>query len=136
MAAVTSIDGDEATAGTEGESKRMEAFRVTLNNPDGTSAVTYRANVQDKGWLDWQNSGEIAGTEGQSLRVEALEIKLTGELAEKYDVVYRAHCEGIGWTDWVKNGETAGTQGQNKRVEAIQIKLVIKLQPGTNKPNR
>ena len=136
MAAVTSIDGDEATAGTEGEGKRMEAFRVTLNNPDGTSAVTYRANAQDKGWLDWQNSGGIAGTEGQSLRVEALEIKLTGELAEKYDVVYRAHCEGIGWTDWVKNGETAGTQGQNKRVEAIQIKLVIKLQPGTNKPNR
>ena len=114
----------------------MEAFRVLLNNPDGTSAVTYRANVQGNEWLEWQNSGGIAGTEGQSLRVEALEIKLTGELAKKYDVVYRAHCEGIGWTDWVKNGETAGTQGQNKRVEAIQIKLVIKLQPGTNKPNR
>jgi uncharacterized protein YjdB len=104
----------------------MEAVKIFLNNSDGSSAVQYRAHVEDQGWQNWHNSGEVAGTEGQGLRLEALEIKLTGEYANKYDVVYRVYCESYGWTDWVKNGQTAGTTGQGKRAEAVEIKLVPK----------
>ena len=55
--------------------------------------------------------------------MEAIEIRLTGELAEQYDVVYRAHVQNIGWQDWVSNGEKAGTSGQSLRVESVQIRL-------------
>ena len=115
---------DSATAGTTGQSLRMEGVIINLNDKNGNSMISYRAHVQDDGWQDWHNSGELAGTVGQSKRLEALEIKLNAEYAEKYDIVYRVHMEGIGWGDWVKNGETAGTTGESRRVEAVEIKLV------------
>ena len=76
--------------------------------------------------MDWVKNGETAGTVGKALRMEAIEIKLSGELAKKYDVYYRGHVQNIGWMDWVKNGETAGTVGKALRVEAIEIELVKK----------
>ena len=58
--------------------------------------------------------------------MEAIEIKLAGELANKYDVYYRAHVANIGWQDWVKNGALTGTTGQSRQMEAIEIELVTK----------
>jgi len=39
-------------------------------------ALMYQAHVQDVGWQDWVNEGEVAGTTGQSKRLEAIRIKL------------------------------------------------------------
>lgn len=113
-----------ATAGTTGQSKRMEAIQVDLSGVSG--GVTYRAHVADLGWLNWVTNRQTAGTTGQSRRMEAVQIKLTGDAANYYDIVYRAHVANLGWLDWVKNGQTAGTTGQSRRIEAIQIKLVSK----------
>jgi len=74
-------------------------------------------------------SGEIAGTTGKSMRLEAIKIKLSDEVAEKYDIKYRAHVQTIGWQDWVKNGEIAGTTGKSLRLEALEIKIVEKSDP-------
>ena len=68
----------------------------------------------------------MSGTEGQSKRLEAIQIKLTEELAEKYDVYYRVHVQTYGWLDWAKNGATTGSMNYSKRIEAIQIVLVKK----------
>ena len=70
--------------------------------------------------------GKQAGTTGRALSVEAMKIKLTGELAEHYDIYYRAHVSNIGWQNWVKNDEIAGTTGKSLPIEAVQIKLVEK----------
>ena len=115
-----------ATAGTTGQSKRMEAVKVNLLNDNGKSAVEYRAHVAANGWLAWKNSGEIAGTTGQGRRMEAIEIKLAGDLANYYDIYYRMHVAEIGWLGWAKNGETAGTTGGGRQAEAIEVKLVCK----------
>ena len=72
------------------------------------------------------SDGVVSGTTGQAKRLEAIEIKLTGELAEKYDVYYRVHAQTFGWLNWAKNGQTAGTVGYAKRLEGIQIVLVPK----------
>ena len=66
--------------------------------------------------------------------MEAVRLKLTGELAEHYDIYYRVHSQSYGWLGWAKNGEIAGTAGLAKRMEAIQIKLVEKggKAPGTS----
>ncbi len=110
-------------AGTVGESRRLEAIRISL---DDGSGIEYSAHVQDEGWQNWKHDGQIAGTIDQGLRMEAIKIKLTGSYANLYDVQYRVHVEKEGWQGWVKNGAVAGTTGKGLRLEAIQIKLVSK----------
>lgn len=128
---VVSKGSDSQTAGTTGRGLRLEAFKIYLENNNGSSAVQYRAHVAKEGWQKWHSSGEIAGTAGESRAVEAVEIKLTGGFEKLFDVVYRVHAKDIGWTEWTKNGKTAGTTGQSRRIEAIEIKLIpnIKLLP-------
>jgi hypothetical protein len=125
-----------AMAGTEGEAKRLEAIQIMLvakggqapaeagsvdgADPSVKSGVSYRANVEGFGWMGWVQDGAVAGTEGQSLQMEAVELKLSSNLAKRYDLYYRVHVQDIGWIRWVKNGTTAGTTGQGKRMEAIE----------------
>jgi uncharacterized protein YjdB len=107
---------DGQTAGTTGQSKRLEALTVKLEN---TSAeLEMEGHVQRIGWTNLRTDGEVIGTIGESLRLEAVKIKAKG-----LDIQYRVHVEKDGWTAWKKNGAVAGTTGQSKRIEAIQIKI-------------
>ena len=111
-------------SGTSGQSLRLEAMRISVDDADG--GIEYRTHVQNYGWMDWVSDGDLSGTSGQSLRLEAIQIRLTGAIASQYDVYYRVHAQNIGWMGWAKNGESAGTAGYSYRLEAIQIKLVPK----------
>ena len=114
---------DGEMAGTEGQSKRLEAIKITLKDLKDVK-VKYQTHIQDIGWQDWKYDGTLAGTEGQSKRLEAIRIEL--EENDKYSVMYRVHIQDIGWQEWRYDGETAGTEGKSKRLEAIQIKIVEK----------
>lgn len=114
-------------AGTTGESKRAEAINMKLVTDDLSGGIQYRGHVQGIGWQSWVSSG-IIGTTGQSRRLEALEIKLTGEIAEIYDVYYRGHVQEKGWLAWTKNGGTIGSTGASKRLEAIEVRIIPKTQ--------
>lgn len=118
------MDGQQA--GTVGEAKRLEAFRLQLRNQSEEGGIQYQAYCQTYGWLDWVQDGAVAGTTGEAKRMEAVRIKLTGKMADKYDVYYRVHSQTYGWLDWAKNGEMAGTSDFAKRMEAIEIRLVEK----------
>ena len=90
-------------------------------------SISYKVHRQDFDWEeDWKKDGQTSGTEGQCKRLEAIQIKLTGEVAENYDVYYSVHAENFGWLGWAKNGEEAGTAGYGYRLEAIRIQLVTK----------
>lgn len=115
-----------STSGTTGKSYRVEAIKIETSDSLYSGGISYSAHVQSVGWQDWVSDGSIAGTTNQSLRMEAIKIKLTGELAEQYDVYYRVHVQTLGWMDWACNGEAAGTSNFRKRIEAIQIVLVEK----------
>lgn len=138
---------DGENAGTTGQGKRLEAMAISLNlngvtAKDGTAmtgGLQYRVHAQSFGWMDWVdadtngasaqsliNRHAYAGTTGQGKRLEAIQIKLSGKVAEEYEVFYRVHMQTYGWSSWTRNGQTAGTTGQGKRLEAIQIKLVEK----------
>lgn len=104
----------------------MEAITIALNNPPYDGNIQYRAHVQDEGWQNWRVNGTSAGTSGEARRLEAIEIKLTGEMANKYDVYYRVHCQDYGWLGWAKSGASAGSEGMSKRLEAIEIVFVEK----------
>ena len=101
------------TAGTIGQSKRMEAIII-----DGDAKFTYQVHCQGKGDMPPVTNGQIAGTTGQGLRMEAINIECDKPIN------YRVHVQGIGWMPWVSNGVWTGTRGQSRRMEAIEIKLV------------
>ena len=112
--------------GTSGQAKRLESIKIWVKS-ELSGSVEYETHVQTYGWsIGTKKDSEECGTTGEAKRLEAIKIRLTGQLAEVYDVVYRVHRQTYGWTDWVKNGTECGTTGQAKRLEAIQIKLVRK----------
>jgi uncharacterized protein YjdB/GH25 family lysozyme M1 (1,4-beta-N-acetylmuramidase) len=113
-----------ATSGTSGKSKRLEAINIKLDHLTG--GIEYQTHVQDIGWMDWVADGALSGTSGQSKRLEAIAIRLTGQVADQYDVYYRVHAQNFGWLDWAMDGQSAGTAGYSYRLEAIQIVLVPK----------
>ncbi|MBE5936139.1 MAG: Ig domain-containing protein [Lachnospiraceae bacterium] len=116
---------DGATAGTTGESKRMEAVKIKLTG-DMAGDVVYSTYVKDMGWTGEVKNSETSGVEGQSKQIEAIKIRLEGDVANSYDITYRAHIKNGGWQQWVSNGAVAGSETFGLRIEAIEIKLVEK----------
>lgn len=89
--------------------------------------LSYRAYVQDKGWMDWVtpqgDETALAGTTSESKRLEALSIFLT-DIHNKAMLSFRSYVQDKGWMDWVdSDGSQTGTTEQGKRMEAIEIKL-------------
>lgn len=117
---------DGEISGTSGQSLRLEAIKISLANLTHTGSIEYATHIQDIGWQNWKANGDLSGTTGQNKRLEAIKIRLTGEIADYYDVYYRVHAQEFGWLDWAKNGQEAGTAGYSYRLEAIQIQLVEK----------
>ena len=113
-------------AGTVGDSKRLEAIKINLEDAPYSGNIEYRTHVQTYGWQGWVKNGALSGTSGQAKRLEAIQIRLTGEIAKHYDVYYRIQVQSFGWLGWAKNGEYSGSAGYAKRLEAIQIVLVEK----------
>lgn len=96
---------------------RWNDFKSRLVGQAKVSELQYKAHIQDIGWTDWINVGEVAGTLGEGKRVEAIILQGNNGL----DLSYRVHIQDIGWTGWVSNGQVCGTTGQSKRIEAIEI---------------
>ena len=118
---------DGSTAGTTGQSKAVEDLKVSILNPVEDGSVQIDAHVSGIGWQGWDTpSASEGGTTGQGRAVEAVRLRLTGSLAQDYDVYYRVHASNIGWMAWAKDGEEAGTTGFGRSVEAVQIRLVKK----------
>jgi hypothetical protein len=104
------------TAGTTGQSLRLEALTIRLENTN--AQLEMEGHVENKGWTNVRTNGEVFGTIGEGLRLEAIKIN-----SDQLTVLYRVHVQDIGWTEWKKNGEVAGTTGQALRIEAVEIKL-------------
>ena len=124
---------DGAMSGTSGRSLRLEGIKIALENQPYSGDIEYTTHVQYYGWQNYVKNDEMAGTSGESLRLEAIKIRLTGEMANHYDVYYRVHAQNVGWMNWAKNGEPSGTAGYSFRLEGIEIVIVKK---GENPPQR
>lgn len=113
--------------------KFVTAFRATLNGqPYGmTGTVTYCANLSGTGWLGWVEDGNESGKSDGSQPLEAIAMKLTGQLAEQYDILYSV-LQDNKWTDWVKNGEEAGAYGVGLPIQGIRISVAKRLADGNS----
>ena len=114
------------TSGTVGASRLLEGMKITIGSSDYQGNIVYNAYMQGKGWTGEKSNMAEAGMPGSGKRMEAIQIKLTGALAEHYDIYYRAHCQSFGWLGWARNGETAGSIDYARRMEAMEIRLVKK----------
>lgn len=125
------------TSAAEGNSKRIEAIKINLQDTPYSGDIIYSAHVQNYGWLDNVSNGQLSGSVGQGLQMETIKIDLSGEIADYFDVYYRIHAQDLGWLGWANNGMKSGSEGLSKRLDAIEIVLVVKGQnaPGsTDKP--
>ena len=113
-------------SGTAHQSRRLEAITIILRNVQQPGGIEYATHVQDYGWQNFVSNGAMSGTSHESKRLEAIKIRLTGQIANIYDIYYRVHAQSFGWMDWAKNGEPAGTAHYSYRLEAIQIMMVKK----------
>jgi uncharacterized protein YjdB len=112
--------------GTTGQSRRLEAVRLTVPGLPVGGGVSYEVHAQDRGWMPAAADGALAGTEGQSKRLEAVRISLTGDAAKEgnFSVWYRVHSQDYGWLGWAHDGAEAGTSGLSKRAEAIDVQVL------------
>lgn len=114
-------------AGTTGQNKRLEAFTVKLELPEGVDLhVMCRAHVQNKGWLEPVYDGEVCGTVGEGLALQAIQLQLSGADADKYEIWSQTHVQNKGWMNWMFGGELSGTVGFDLQAEAIRILVFAK----------
>lgn len=103
----------------------LTAIRATLRDQpeDMTGTVEYSVNLSGSGWLDWCRNAEEAGASDGEMALEAIRLRLTGDLAEYYEVFYSV-LQDNAWTDWVKNGEEAGVSGAGLHVDGVRMSVV------------
>ena len=111
-----------AGAGKVSKTARIQALRMKLDAGAYGGHVQYRIRLAGGEWLPWKTDG---ASTGEYNSIEAIQIKLTGSISKKYDIVYRTYVNGVGWQSRVSNGTTAGTS-EGRRIKAVQIKVVSK----------
>lgn len=106
-------------AGTEGESKRLEALKIAADFP-----IKVEAQIQDDGWINYGyiNRDTLIGTEHQSKAIECLCIDTGSEAIE-----FRVHIAGYGWSNWTRcDGKcTLGSVGKHIALEAVQFRRIV-----------
>ena len=75
-------------AGTTGQNKKIEAFRIKLNNVDDKYSIEYNAFVEGIGWQGWAYDGEISGTTGQNKKIESIRIRIVDKITETRAKMY------------------------------------------------
>jgi hypothetical protein len=117
------------TSGTPVAGKKVDSVRLALADEEFTGGIETRARVKDRGWTSWVPDGQQAGTPGQGVPIVAYQTRLTGVMAEHYNLYYRAYVDRWGWLGWASNGQTSGTFSYGLPVEAVQVMLVPKGDP-------
>lgn len=113
----------------------ITAIQATLENqPAGMSGtIAYQVNLSGYGWKDWKENFAEAGDSAGTQPLEAVKLKLTGQLAEQYDLYYSVYQNGS-WTEQVMNGETAGVEAKGLRVDGLRAAIVRKGAPAPEPP--
>ena len=116
------------TSGSASVSASIGTVSVSAGSSTLDGSICFKVRTTHNGKSSkvsgWKSSGSAAG--GKNKSIEMIQIKLTGDLADYYDVYYRVYVGRYGWLDWAGNGEKAGAKYQGFSIGAVQIKLVPK----------
>ena len=114
-----------------GQGSNITNVTMTLDNPEGISALSYRTYVNvtydNKGlYLPYLLNGLPSGGTEDSTYVEAVAIELTGDMAKTYDVWYSMTVSGYGQLGWAKNGELAGAMDIREHIISMDVRILPK----------
>ena len=120
------------------------ALRFTLQNPpEGLSGeVRYQVKIVGTDWLEECGDNGQAGTVEADAAIIGLKIRLTGNLAGRYDVHYKTMQNNGQWTSWAKNGVPCTDGSDGTFVLAVRVcltekgKEVPEPKPGQVDPSR
>ena len=119
----------------EPENKDAEISKLKLDVLDSVTeenlnGITYSVADSEGNWNEYVTAGQETGFDSEQ-KIAAFKIKLTEELAEKYNIYYRAYVqtddqsEGQ-WLGWAENDAPSGTKGYDCGIKAIQVQLTEK----------
>ena len=108
------------TAGSTGQSARMDGLRAKLTNSVAGARLCYQAYARDLGWLPLACDGAVTGTAEQSLGLQAVTMTLEGAPPGCH-VKYRAHAPAAGWHSWASDGAATGAPGESDPLTAIEV---------------
>ena len=119
----------------EPENKDAEISKLKLDVLDSVTeenlnGITYSVADPEGNWNEYVTAGQETGFDSEQ-KIAAFKIKLTEELAEKYNIYYRAYVqtddqsEGQ-WLGWAENDAPSGTKGYDCGIKAIQVQLTEK----------
>lgn len=121
-------------AGVTSGSKQMQAgLQMSVTNSKYTGDIEYRVRGAGYAWTAWTSKNTKAGQYTKNKRLEEIQIRLTGELAEHFDVYYRTRAREKGWLGWAKNGVRSGTEKYDYYISALQCVIVPK---GSDEPGK
>lgn len=108
------------------ENNPIQALKVNLSK----GSVQYRAHTIDGKWWSWitdsvgNGSNSYSGVIGKN--IDAIQMKLVGDIADKYDIKYRVSTlHAINYLPWVTNDtDYAGMFGH--LIDKIQMDIVPK----------
>ena len=116
---------DGSVAGQQGKAKQIDSLEMNLTGNQYKGGIEYRSKVQKTGLeKNWSSNGMTSGTPGK--KIDSVAIRLTGDVADHYDVYYRVCVQTVGWLGWAKNGAETGVSDLSYKLEAIQVVLVNK----------
>ncbi len=114
-------------AGTTGQGRALLGVSMTIDDASWVAgSVQYRTSTSVSALGSWANAGTRTSSSTGAAPLQTIQVRLTGDMANSYDVYYRVHAANVGWMGWAKNGETAGCDAVSNRAEAVQVVLVAK----------
>ena len=78
-------------SGSIGKKRTLEALQIKIKSST-SGKIQYRTHAYKKGWGAFKTNGKTSGKKGYKL--DMIQIRLTGALAEKYDIYYRVPTAG------------------------------------------
>ena len=120
----TGYISDGHDAGRTNKPRRLEMVKIRLRNKPVSGSIQYSTRYTGGSWSGWVNEDRAGRKNG--CRMEGIRIRLTGNMARRYDVWYRVCTHSWGWTGWAKNGNAAGTEGYACYLTGLQVRLARK----------
>lgn len=116
----------EVAGVTSGSKLNHKGLQMTVIGSRYTGNIEYCAKGEGYSWMGWTTKNSATGKPTKGKRMEEIMIRLTGELAEHFDVYYRTCVKSKGWLGWAKNGEKSGSEKYNYCIAALQCVIVPK----------
>jgi uncharacterized protein YjdB len=114
---------DNQTAGTTGQSLRLEQFKVALYNYPENMDIQYRCQYDgSNGWTDYGGGGTLCGVVGKAI------FHIQMQLVNPYPGIvfhYAGHFANVGWRRYDSDNpnESPDVFGDNNRLEALQVAI-------------